>query len=52
MGVWLEENFHQLALTLSVARGHCVRQHLEQTLGFLGIFFLRTLLLFLLIWIF
>src|ERR1700674_2192025 len=47
MGVWLEENLHQVARTLSVARSHCVRQHLEQTLGFLGILlFLRTLLLF------
>src|SRR6202521_4266692 len=46
MGVWLEENFHKLALTLSVARGHCVGEHLEQTLGLLGILFLRMLLLF------
>src|SRR6267378_6083176 len=52
VAVWLEENFHKLALTLSVARAHCVRQHLQQTLGFPGILFLRTSLLFLLIWLF
>src|ERR1700687_4537737 len=33
IGVWLEENFRKFALTLSVACGYCVRQHLEQTFG-------------------
>src|SRR5258706_14377690 len=50
--IWFEENFHQVALTLSVARSHRVRQHLQQSLSFLDICFLRPLLLFLLFWCF